>query len=135
MQSQTQTAMVPNQRRWTGIIISALAVLFLIFDGGIKLFKPAPVVNSFAQLGYPVRLALGIGVLELTCTAIYAIPRTAVLGAILLTGFLGGAMAAHLRVGDPVFTHLLFPTYVGALVWGGLYLREDRLRALTPLRS
>jgi hypothetical protein len=134
MQSETQTAAVSNGLRWTGIIVSALAVLFLIFDGGIKLFKPAPVVESFAQLGYPVKLAFGIGLLELACTAIYAIPRTAVLGAILLTGFLGGAIATHLRVGDPVFTHLLFPTYVGALVWGGLYLREDRLRALIPVR-
>jgi hypothetical protein len=134
MQSETQTAAVSNKLRWTGIIVSALAVLFLIFDGAIKLFKPAPVVESFAQLGYPVRLALGIGILELACTAIYAIPRTAVLGAILLTGFLGGAITTHLRVGDPVFTHLLFPTYVGALVWGGLYLREDRLRPLIPVR-
>jgi hypothetical protein len=134
MQSETQTAPVSNRRLWTGRIISTLAVLFMIFDGSIKLFKPAPVVDSFAQLGYPVSLAVGIGILELACTAVYAIPRSSVLGAILLTGFLGGAIATHLRVGDPVFTHLLFPIYVGVLVWGGIFLREDRLRALLPLR-
>jgi DoxX-like family len=93
------------------------------------------VVEAFNQLGYPVSLAPAIGILELACVVIYVIPRTAVLGAILLTGFLGGAVAIHVRVGDPLFTHTLFPIYVGVLVWGGLFLREARLRALIPLRS
>jgi DoxX-like protein len=135
MQSDTQTAPVSNERLWAGRIISAVPVLFLIFDGVGKLINPAPVVAAFVQLGYPDRLAPGIGILELACAAVYAIPRTSVLGAILLTGFLGGAIAAHLRVGDPVFTHLFFPIYVGALVWAGIFLREDRLYALVPLRN
>ena len=135
MQSDTQTAPVSSKRLWAGRIISAVPVLFLIFDGVGKLINPAPVVASFVQLGYPDSLAPGIGILELACAAIYAIPRTSVLGAILLTGFLGGAIAAHLRVGDPVFTHLFFPIYVGVLVWGGIFLREDRLYALVPLRN
>jgi hypothetical protein len=110
-------------------------MLFLLFDSIIKLIKIAPVVESFAQLGIPDHLAFGIGVLELVCVLLYVIPRTSVLGAILLTGYLGGAIVLHLRVGDPLFSHVLFPVYVGLLIWGGLYLREDRLRALIPLRS
>ena len=97
----------------------------------IKLLVLAPVAEAFARLGYPVSLAVGIGILELTCLAIYVIPRTSLLGAVLLTGFLGGAVATHVRVEDPLLTHALFPTYVGALVWGGLWLRDARLRALT----
>ncbi|HEV3112552.1 MAG TPA: DoxX family protein [Candidatus Binataceae bacterium] len=114
--------------------MSGLAILFLLFDGGIKLAMPAPVAQSFAKLGYPVSLAPGIGILELVCTLVYLIPRSAVLGAIFLTGFLGGAITSHLRVGDPWFTHTLFPIYIGLLVWGGLFLREDRLRVLIPMR-
>jgi hypothetical protein len=86
-------------------------------------------------LGYPESLALGLGIIEIACTVIYVVPRTTVLGAILLTGFLGGAVATHVRVGDPLFSHSLFPIYVGVLVWLGLYLRDDQLRALIPLRS
>ena len=119
---------------WAGRIMSGLAILFLLFDGGIKLDMPIPVVQSFAKLGYPVSLAPGIGILELACTIIYLIPPGSVLGAILLTGFLGGAITSHLRVGDPWFTHTLFPVYIGLLLWGGLFLREDRLRALVPVR-
>ena len=132
MERETQ---VPKKRFWAGQAISAIAVLFLLFDSVIKLVVIAPVVESFAQLGYPVSLARGIGLLELLCIIVYVIPRTSVLGAILLTGYLGGAVATHVRVGSPLFTHILFPTYVGALIWGGLLLREDRLRALIPLRS
>ncbi len=126
---------VSRKRLWAGRTMSAIAVLFLLFDSVIKLVVIAPVVESFAQLGYPVSLARGIGLLELLCIIVYVIPRTSVLGAILLTGYLGGAVATHVRVGSPLFTHILFPTYVGALIWGGLLLREDRLRALIPLRS
>jgi DoxX-like protein len=110
-------------------------VLFLIPDGIIKFIKPAPVVDAFAHLGLPLSLANTIGILLLICTAIYAIPRTAVLGAILLTGYLGGAVATHLRAGDPLFSHVLFPTYLGVMLWLGLYLRDERLRALVPLRG
>jgi hypothetical protein len=103
----------------------------LLFSGTLKLIKPAPVVEEFARLGYPESLVLGIGLLELACTAVYVIPRTSILGAILLTAYLGGATATHVRIGDPFFS----PIVVGVLVWGGLFLRDDRLRALIPLRS
>jgi hypothetical protein len=135
MHSATQTAPVSRKRRWTGRILSGLAVLFLLFDAVIKLIKIPAVVEGFAKLGYPANVSVPIGILLLACVLMYVMPQTSVLGAILLTGYLGGAVATHVRVGDPLFSHVLFPTYVGALIWGGLYLREDRLRALLPLRS
>jgi hypothetical protein len=132
--SAAQTA--PSKKGvWTGRILSGLVVLFLIPDGIIKFIKPAPVVETFAHVGLPLSLANTLGILLLACAAIYAFPRTSVLGAILLTGYLGGAVATHLRVGDPLFSHILFPTYLGVLLWLGLYLRDDRLRTLIPLRS
>jgi hypothetical protein len=134
MQSTTETA-VPTKRLWVGRVLSALAVLFLIFDGVIKVMVIEPVVEASARLGLPVDVARGIGILELVCVAVYLIPRTSVLGAVLLTGFLGGAIAIHVRIGDPLFSHVLFPAYVGALLWGGLFLRDGRVRALIPLRS
>src|SRR5712675_2294722 len=137
MQATAQAVKTSNKALWTGRILSGLVVLFLLVDAGFKLIKPLPepAVQAFGQLGYPVGLAAGIGILLLACVALYAVPRTSVLGAILLTGYLGGAVASHLRVGDPWFSHVLFPVYIGLLAWGGLYLREDRLRALIPLRS
>ena len=117
-----------------GIVLSVLAILFLALDEGAKLFKPAPVVEAFATLQIPSSLIVIIGVLGLTCTIIYAIPQTAFLGAILLTGFLGGAIAIHLRHSDPIF-NVLFPGIIGLFVWGGLFLRDSRLRALLPLTS
>jgi hypothetical protein len=120
-----------SKSRWAGRVLSGLAVLFLLWDGVMKLLALAPVAEAFVRLGYSVSLAAGIGVLELTCLAIYVIPRTALLGAVLLTGFLGGAVATHVRVEDPLLTHTFFPIYVGALVWGGLLLRDQRVRALT----
>jgi DoxX-like family len=135
LQFDAETTPVSNTTLWAGRIVSALPVLFLLFDGAIKLIGIPPVVEAFNQLGYPVSLAPGIGILELACVVIYVIPRTAVLGAILLTGFLGGAIATHVRVGDPLLTHDFFPIYVGVLVWGGLFLRDARLRALIPIRS
>lgn len=135
VQSDTHTAPVSHKMLWAGRIISTLAVLFLLFDGVIKLLNIDAVVESFAQLGYPVNLALGIGILELVCIGVYVIPRTSILGAILLTGYLGGAIATHVRIGSPFFTHTFFPIYVGALVWAGLFLRDHRLRALIPLSS
>ena len=120
---------------WIGRILSGLAVLFLLWDSAMKLITPPVVLESFERLGYPDGVAIGIGLLQLVCLAVYVIPRIFVLGAILLTGYLGGAVATHVRVGDPLFTHVLFPAYLGAMLWGGLYLRDDRLRKLVPLRS
>ena len=122
----------PSQR--AGWVLSGLAIAFLSFDGAIKLVPIAAVLESLAQLGYPLSAARGIGMLELACLALYAFPRSAVLGAILLTGFLGGAIASHVRIESPLFSHTLFSTYLGVFVWGGLYLRDERLRALVPLR-
>jgi DoxX-like protein len=118
----------------TGRVLTGLAVAFLLFDTVLKVAKLPAVVQGTAQLGYPAHLVLGIGIIELVCLALYAIPRTAVLGAILLTGYLGGAVATHVRVQSPLFSHILFPVYVALLIWGGLYLRDERLRALIPLR-
>ncbi len=137
MPSDTQTAPVSKKSLWAGRIMSALVILFLALDVAFKFVKPAPapVVETFARLGWPLSLGPVLGIVLLVSTALYAIPITSVLGAILLTGYLGGAIATHLRVGDPLFSHVLFPTYLGVLLWGGLYLREPRLRALIPLRT
>jgi len=115
---------------WTGRVLSGLAVLFLAFSGLIKLLAPAPVIETFVQMGIPVDQRLGIGLLELLCTLVYAVPRTTVHGAILLTGYLGGAIQAHLRLHDPWLSHTLFPLWIGALVWGGLLLRDRRVSTL-----
>jgi len=137
MPSDTQASPVSKKSLWAGRIMSGLVILFLAFDGVFKFVKPAPppVVETMAHVGWSLSLAPVLGTVLLVCTALYAIPITSVLGAILLTGYLGGAIATHLRVGDPLFSHVLFPTYLGALLWGGLYLREPRLRALFPLRT
>ena len=119
---------------WIGRILSALAVLFLVMDGVTHLIKPAPVAEAFNRLGFPLSLSVELGIIELVCVVVYAIPRTSILGAILLTGYLGGAVAIHLRVLDPVFD-TTFPIMIGALVWGGLYLMDSRLRALVPFKS
>src|SRR5580704_11656381 len=137
MPSDTQTAPLSKKGLWAGRITSALVILFLAFDVALKFVKPAPppVVEAMAHVGWSLSLAPVLGIILLVSTALYVIPITSVLGAILLTGYLGGAIATHLRVGDPLFSHVLFPTYLGVLLWGGLYLREPRLRALIPLRS
>jgi hypothetical protein len=119
---------------WTGRIMSALPALFLLFDATAKLFKPAPVVQGTVQLGYPESVIVGLGIVLLACTILYIIPRTSVLGAILITGYLGGAVATHVRAQTGWFT-ILFPVFFGALVWGGLYFRDARIRALIPLRD
>jgi hypothetical protein len=134
MQSEIQTAPVSKKRLSAGRIISALPALFLIFDGIMKLVKPAPVVEATVRLGYRESVIVGMGIVLLACTVLYLIPRTAILGAILLTGYLGGAVATHVRVGEALFP-ALFPVVFGALLWGGLWLRDERLRALIPLRS
>jgi hypothetical protein len=118
---------------WASYIISALPAVALIFSAVMKLIKPAELVTEFERLGYAENLALAIGIVEFVCTIIYVIPQTAVLGAILLTGYLGGAVATHVRVGDGV-SGFASPAIVGVLVWLGLYLRDPRLRALVPLR-
>jgi hypothetical protein len=118
-------------RLWAGRIISALFVLFLLFDSVIKVMRLAPAIEGTARLGYPKSQVLSIGIVELVCVVLYMIPRSSILGAILLTGYLGGATATQVRLEDPWF---VFPIAVGVLIWGGLFLREDRLRGLIPLR-
>jgi hypothetical protein len=130
MEPGTETAPVSKKMLWAGWIASALPVLALLFSGVLKLAKPAAVLEEFARLGYSESVIPGIGIVEIACAVVYAIPRTAVLGAILVTGYLGGATATHVRVGDPFFGPILF----GVLVWVGLYLRDGRLRALVPWR-
>jgi hypothetical protein len=126
----------PKKRSRGGLVLSGLAVAFLLFDATIKFFtSSAAVTQAMGQLGFPVDLSRSIGVLELLLLAIYLFPRTSVLGVVLWTGYLGGAIALHVRVGNPLFSHVLFPVYVALLLWGGLYLREERLRQLLPLRS
>ena len=131
MQSSAQDSPPSKKMLWAGRILSAIPVLMLTFSAIMKLLKPEAVLVEFARLGYPESLVLGIGILELLCTLVYVIPRTSVLGAILLTGYLGGATATHVRISDPFIP----PVLVGAAVWGGLYLRDVRIRALIPLRK
>jgi hypothetical protein len=119
----------------TGRIITAVPVLFLLFDAAIKLMNIVPVRESFAKLGWPSDIGVGIGILELGCVVAYLVPRSSALGAVLMTGYLGGAVATHLRVGDPLVSHVFFPLYVGLLLWLGLILRDDRLRAFVFLRT
>lgn len=134
MQSFTKTR-ATSPKVWAGRVVSALPVLFLLFDGSIKLARIAPVEESFARLGFRPDVAVGVGIVELACLAVYLFPRTSLAGAALLSGFLGGAVALHLRVGDPLLTHVLFPFYVGALLWGGLLLRDGSLGSLLFLRT
>ncbi|MDF0497983.1 DoxX family protein [Bradyrhizobium yuanmingense] len=120
-----------------GSVMSGLVIAFMLFDAGMKLVPLDVVINATAELGYPpsADLARALGVVALACIALYALPRTAVLGAILLTAYMGGTVAVHLRVGNPLFSHMLFGVYLAGLAWGGLYLRDSRVAALLPLRS
>lgn len=120
---------------WIGRGLSGLAVAFLVFDSIGKLLEVQPVIDGTLQLGYPRDLVFTLGVILASCVILYVIPRTSALGALLVTGYLGGAVATHVRVGSPLVTHVLFPTYVAALVWGGLVLRDTRLRALLPWQN
>ena len=131
MQAGTQTAIASKKMLWTGRVISALPVLMLVFGGIMSFMKPPMVLQSVAHLGYPERLVIPLGILEMLCALVYAIPRTSVFGAVLLTAYFGGATATHVRIGEAFYMPVIF----GVLVWIGLYLREDRLRALVPLRS
>jgi len=125
------TLMNSKHMLWVSYIMSTLPVLMLLFSGIMKLIKPPSVMEGFAHLGYDESVALGLGVVELLATLLYIIPRTSVLRAILLTGYLGGATATHLRIGEPFQMAIL----LGVFVWGGLYLRDERLRLLIPLRT
>ncbi len=116
---------------WIGYILAAVPTVLLLMSGVMKLMAPATVVEGFAHLGYPEGLAVGVGIVELACLMLYLIPRTAVLGAILLTGYLGGATASHVRIGEPFHMAVL----LGVVIWGSLYLRDARVRALIPLRG
>lgn len=119
----------------TSYVLSGIVVLFLLFDGTIHILEPQPVVDAFAQLGYPLSVSVTLGIIELLCVALYVIPRTAILGAILLTGYLGGAIATQVRIQAPLFSTTLFPIYVALLLWGGLYLRDPLVRAILPVRQ
>jgi hypothetical protein len=133
MESSIQTP-PSNGKLWAGRILSGLAVLFMLFDTVIHFLQPKPVVDGFAQLGFPLSVARPLSVIELLCVILYVIPRTSSLGAILLTGYLGGAVAVQVRIGAPLVSTTLFPIYIALLLWGGLYLRDERVRALIPVR-
>ena len=131
-----ESTLAPSKGQlWTGRVLSTLAVLFLLFDSTLKFLKPQAVIDGTVALGYSVSLITPLGVVLLICTLLYVIPMTQVLGAILLTGYLGGAVATHVRHGDPLFSHILFPTYLGAFLWLGLYFRDPALRAFVPFRK
>ncbi len=125
-------ASLSTSRLWTSRILSGIVVIFMLFDTTIHLVVPPPVTEAFAQLGCPVSLSVVFGIIELVCTLLYLIPQTSIFGAVLLTGYLGGAVATNVRVGNPLFSHSLFPVYLGILAWGGLYLRNSKARALFP---
>ena len=136
MSTIADTAHISTAALWTGRVFSSLVILFLLLDGAMKLIPLTIVTETMAQIGFgsSENLARTLGAITLGCTILYAIPRTSILGAILLTGYLGGAMATHLRIDSPLFSHTLFGFYLGVMFWGGLYLRDAGLRALIPLR-
>jgi hypothetical protein len=129
--------MTETTMRRIGWVLSGLVIAFMLMDGGMKL-PPLPItVQATAELGYPASpgLVRAIGILGLICTALYAFPRTAVLGAVLLTAYMGGAVATHVRIGSPLLSHVLFGVYLAVMLWAGLWLRDARVRALLPLRN
>lgn len=132
MAAVTESLVPAKTRPWAGYVISGLPVLFLLADAFGKLIKPEPVVAATLELGYQESVIVPLGFVLLVCTILYAVPRTAVLGAILLTGYLGGTVATHTRIGNPVFSHMLFGVYIGIFLWLGLYLRDPRIRELLP---
>jgi DoxX-like protein len=138
MTSQAQSIQAGGRTRtyWFGWVMSGLVIAFLLMDATMKLLALPIVLETSGLLGFAgADMARGLGAILLTCTLLYVAPQTAVLGAILLTGYLGGAVATHVRVGSALFSHLLFGVYLGVLLWGGLYLRDPRLRALIPWRN
>lgn len=127
---------ISNAARLTGRVLSGLVIVFLLFDGAIKLVPRPVVTDTMDRMGYgsSETLARSLGIISIVCTLLYSVPPTSILGAILLTGYLGGAVASHVRIGSPLFTHVLFGVYLGLMVWGGLWLRDRTLRDLLPLR-
>jgi hypothetical protein len=136
MPTIAETAPVSKTALWTGRVLSGLVILFMLVDGAIKLVPWPIVTETLDRMGYgsSESLARTLGTITLACTVLYAIPPTSILGAILLTGYLGGAMASHLRIDSPLLTHILFGFYLGLMLWGGVWLRDRNLRALMPLR-
>ena len=136
MPTIVDTAPVSKPALWSGRLLSGLVIVFLLFDGAIKLVPWPVVTETMDRMGYgsSETLARSLGLITIVCTALYAVPPTSILGAILLTGYLGGAMASHLRIGSPLFTHTLFGLYLGLMVWGGLWLRDRNLQTLIPWR-
>jgi hypothetical protein len=134
MPAIADAAPVSKPALWTGRALSGLVIMFLLFDGAIKLVPWPVVTETMDRMGYgPTEtLARSLGIITLVCTILYAVPPTSILGAILLTGYLGGAMASHVRIGSPLFSHILFGFYLGLMVWGGLWLRNRSLRTLIP---
>jgi hypothetical protein len=128
----TPEAVTRRRGNIPGLVCMALVALFLALDTFLKVLRLAPAVEGTTVLGYPAESVMWIGIIELVCLVLYLVPRTSVFGAVLMTGYLGGAIATHVRISSPLLTHTLFPVYVALLVWGGLYLREERLRALVP---
>jgi hypothetical protein len=128
-------ALPPRGRVWTGRVLSGLASAFLLFDAAMKLILLPPVVKATREIGFSEGSVFGIGATLLVCVAVYLVPRTALIGAVLLTGYLGGAIATNVRIGAPLFTHVLAPIYTAVFIWGGLYLRDGRVRALLARRS
>jgi DoxX-like family len=133
--STSQRRPISKAQVWTGRVISVLPALFLIMGGVMNLMKPDFVVKATVQMGFPESVIQPLGVVVLICVVLYLIPNTAVFGAILLTGYLGGAVATHVRAGDPLFSNVLAPVYFAILLWGGLYLRYERVRAVVPFRK
>lgn len=129
------SANITNRTLWASRIMGGIAVLFLLFDTGIKLVREVHAVEGTIQLGYPDSSVQLLGFIEAACLILYIIPRTSVLGMVLMTGYLGGAVATHVRLENPLFSHILFSVYIALLMWGSLYLREPRLRSLLPLRK
>ena len=135
MLTATETAAPSKARLWTGRVLTILTTLFLLFDAVMKFVQPQPVTDAMARLGFPMYLSVPIGAILLVCTVLYALPPTCVLGAVLLTGYLGGAIVSQMRIGAPLLSTTLFPIYFAVLLWAGIYLREPRLRAIIPIRS
>ena len=136
MTTITADTPVSKPARWVGLVLSGLVIVFLMLDGAIKLVPWPVVTDTMDRMGYgsSETLARSLGLITIICTLLYSIPPTSILGAILLTGYLGGAMAAHVRIGSPLFTHTLFGLYLGLMLWGGLWLRDRNLRRLIPFQ-
>jgi hypothetical protein len=133
--TMTTTGPISKSKLWTSRTMSALVILFMLFDSLGKFFKPEPVLEGTLELGFSEHHLVTIGMLGLISTLLYAIPRTTVLGAVILTGYFGGAIATHVRLDNPLFTHILFPVYLAILVWGGIWLRNEKVRKVVPLQN